>query len=348
MKQTFKFLTLLIVISILSAGTTTIAAEKVEKYHKAWLTSNVQTLDISSKFGEIKINNEVGDSVTIDVTVTVEAANEKSTYELLEKIEVAFSKNGSTAKALTTIANDFKSQKKFSIDYTVNIPSDKNLKITNKYGNTIINQLNANGDFDIKYGNLTASELSAPGNEYINILLSYGNSNIGLASNIKAVINYSPINIGQVNKLQFESKYSVINAEEAGYVIANSKYDKLNFEELKSLEATTKYSHISIEELSKSLKIESGYGSIKVAEIHPDFEFVSITNSYGQISLGLEGASYSIDANCEYCGISYPEDNYSGDKIKEKHTQILKGKVGSDGSSSVMLKSRYGEIKLKN
>jgi hypothetical protein len=340
----FKLITALFVICILSAGKTTVAEEKTKEFYESWATSSIQSLEISNKFGEIRVTNERTDSVSIAVTVTVEARDEKRADDLLDKIDVEIKKSGSVAQALTTIANNFKSQSKFSIDYVVSIPSDKNLKISNKYGNTVVNQLTGNGDFDIQYGNFSANELTGTS---MKIDLAYGNTNVSSASDLDVIVKYSGMTLGEIGNLNLDSKYSAVDVEEGKSIEIISKYDKFNFEEVESVKATTKYSHLRIDELAKSLTIEAGYGGVKVAEVAPDFESISITNSYGQISLGLE-ADYTVDAKCEYCGISYPEDEFSGDRMKERNTRTIKGKVGSGNGGKIYIRSRYGEIKLRD
>ena len=344
--KTFKLLAALFVLSLVNAGWAN-AEEKTKEFHQAWAVSDVSTLEISNKFGEIKVNNDGGSQITIDVKVTVEGANEKRTDELLDLIEVNFSKSGSTAKAETEIKSDFKSQKKFSIDYVVNIPSDKNLVLENKYGNTIVNKLTGNGDFEIKYGNFTASELLTPASGNLSVDLAYGNATIGKATDINVNVSYSPMTIDELNNLKLESKYSSLEVGEAAKMVIDSKYDKFNFGKVESVEADFKYSNMKIDQVSKNLKIESGYGGVKVQEVVAGFESISITNSYGQIALGLGDASYSIDANCDYCGIDYPEEEFSGDRIKENNSRTIKGKVGTGSGGKVYIRSRYGEIKLK-
>lgn len=344
MKRVFKLVVAIFVVGVLTAGTTTFAEEKTKEYHQTWVATSIQNLEITNKFGEVKVVNKGGSEITIDVIVTVEARNEKKADDLLAKIKVEFRKSGSTVKAATSIANNFKSQREFSIDYVVNIPSGKNLKISNKYGNTIVNSVTGNAYFDIQYGNFSANELTG---EKVKIALAYGNADIVSGGNIEAQVKYSPISFGEIKNLKIESKYSDITIEQGKDIQIESKYDKLDFEEVESVTASTKYSHLRIDELAKSLKIETGYGSVKVDQVAPDFEFISITNSYGQISLGLDDASYSVDANCKYCGISYPEDEFAGDRIKENNERMIKGKIGTGSGGKVMVRSQYGDIKLR-
>ncbi len=343
MKTMIKITSLLILVILIGSGKTTLAVEKTKKYHESWSASSVETLDISNKFGEVKFTNDGGSEITIDVLVTVDASSESKANELLEKIDVKFSKSGNVVKAVTSIENNFKSQRSFSIDYTVNVPSEKNLRVSNKYGNVVVNRLTGNGEFDIQYGNITAVSLKGASTR---LNLAYGKGNISESGNMETDISYSNITFGETGDMRLNSKYSTVDLDKAKNIQTESRYDKFNFGEIVSLTADTKYSQVRIESLAKSLLITSGYGGVRVDKIAPDFDSVDITNSYGQISLGLGGSSYTVDARCDYCGISYPQERYKGNRIKENTSIQLQGKIGNAGGGNVVVKSRYGEIKL--
>ncbi len=345
MKSKCKFFVLLLVLGVLTTGIKAFAAEKTKEYHEKWPTSGIQALEVINKFGEVKVNNAGGSDVTIDVVVTVEAMSESRVNEILGQINVSFGKTGGTVKAETKIDNDFRGRQKFSIDYTINIPSDKNLKISNKYGNTIVNELNASGDFDIQYGNLTATSLMAPASGSMRVNLSYGKAEISASSDINVEVKYSTMNFGELKNIELLSKYSVVNMDEGKSLKIDSKYDTFNFGEVEALDATIKYSHVKIEELKKELKVVSGYGGISVEEVSDDFKSISVENTYGQIKLGLD-SNYSLDASCNYCGISYPADEFTGNKMNENNTKTVQGKVGKGEGGKVYVRSRYGEIKL--
>jgi len=346
MKLKFKIITVLFLAVFLAAGTSALAEEKTKEYNESWPARSVETLKIDNKFGEVKVTNQGGNNVTIDVVITVDAPNESRADELLSEINVVFSKSGSTVSAETRIDNSFKSRREFSIDYLVNIPTDKNLDISNKYGNTMVNVLNANGTFDIQYGNFTANELNSPANGTMDVSLAYGKADISLSNDLDVEVKYSTMNLGETDDLLLNSKYTVINLGKASTVETESKYDTFNFEEIGSFSGETKYTHIKIDELLQRLNIEAGYGGIRVNRVAKNFDSISITNSYGQISLGLGNASYSVDATCEYCGISYPEDDFTGNRMNENQTRTIKGKVGTGNGGTVVVESRYGQIKL--
>ena len=310
----------------------------------------MQTLKVTNKYGEIKVNNNATDSVTVDVEITVDASSESSADDLLDLININFSKSGSTVSAETDIDSEFRTNREFSIDYTINIPSDKNLNISNKYGNTIINTLNASGDFDIQYGNYIANELNKPGNGHMIINLDYGRgtSEVNSANDLDVNVKYSTMSFGEVNTMHLMSRYSVVNVEKSGNLNIDSRYDTFNFEDAESVTAETRYSHFEINKLKRNLDIDSQYGGIKVDEVPSDFESISVENSYGQIRLGLDdGSNYSLDASCNYCGISFPKNKFSGNSMQENHSQTLQGTVGNNTGGKVYIRSKYGEIKLQ-
>jgi len=346
MKAKFNFLILFFTVACLLTAS---GAEKTKEYHESWAVSEIQALNLINKFGEIKISNNGGNNVTIDVVVTVEASTESRAERLLDQIDVSIRKSGSTLLAETKIDNDFKSQQDFSIDYEVNIPSDRELDISNKFGDTFVNELNARGSFDISYGNFTAVTLKAPLGEDLSISLGYGKATVERLGNAEIEIKYSKMNISEAGNLEVDSKYSVLTVDQLESIDADSKYDIFNFEEVGSVTADTKYTHLEIEELKKALTIESGYGSINVDEVSGGFERIDVTNSYGAVSLGIsDRVSYDLKASCEYCDISYNSANFTGNRMDENHTKKVEGKIGKGPSTAkVTVTSRYGGIKLR-
>ena len=52
MMSKFKLITVLVIISILSAGVTAVAEEKTKEFYESWGVTSIQSLDITNKFGE--------------------------------------------------------------------------------------------------------------------------------------------------------------------------------------------------------------------------------------------------------------------------------------------------------
>ncbi|MGQ7869433.1 hypothetical protein [Sunxiuqinia sp. sy24] len=342
MKLKFKLIILLLGLGILTAQ----AEEYTKKEHTSYLKAQIQAVDVTNKFGTITINDFGGDSVVVDVLITVENANEKKANYLLDQIEIDMRRVGNVLNLTTRIKDDFKTKGNFSIDYTINIPADRDLDVTNKFGNLILNNLSAQGAFNISYGNMTAGYLEAPENSKINLELSYGKADIESVNHLQTEIRYSKLFIGEAKTIGAESRYSGLNVEELGTLVLDSKYDGVNIEKLGSLQANSKYTNYDIEELKQSLVLDTQYGSVRVNEVSDTFEKIDITNSYGGIEIGLDDQDYFIDATCDYCDVNYPESEFVGNREKRDHSFYLQGNIGAETSKKVLIRSRYGGIKL--
>ena len=323
------------------------AEEYTREVHSSYLKSQIQALDISNKFGTITINDFGGDSVVVDAVITVENATEKRAEYLLGQIQVSIRKVGNSLNIETSINEDFKTKENFSIDYTINIPADRDLAVTNKFGNVVLNNLNANGQFNISYGNINTGTLEAPDAKHIKMDIAYGKADIESANRMQAEIKYSKLFLREAKSLNIISKYSGLNISEIGELVLESKYDGVDIEEIKSLKANSKYTNYNIEELGQRLLINTEYGSVRIKEVTADFESIELTNSYGGIEIGLGNKNYFIDASCDYCDIKYPEDKFKGNREKRNNNFYLRGNIGAESNKKVLIKSRYGGIKLR-
>lgn len=343
MKLKFKLLTLLLAISCATvfAGQN----EFTKEHHFAYTKDAVESLKITNKYGQVTISDQGGDSITIDVTVMVEHASENKAEYLLDQIEIDVRKSGSKLIAETEIGTSFKSKQNFKINYNINIPADRALEIINKYGNVVLDELNASGNFTIDYGNITAGNMQAPDGESISLSLAYSKADFQDVNRLGAEIKYSKLYMGASESVILESRYSTIDASKIGNLKFDSRYDGVSIDELGKLKAESKYTNYSIDRLHSDLILDNGYGSVRVESVSSNFNLIDITNNYGGIRLGLGDANYKIDAECDYCGIVYPSEKYVGNRIKDNHNMKLQGNVG-EGGGKIVINSRYGSIKL--
>jgi len=291
----------------------------------------------------VKIKNDGGPTITVDVVVTAEGS-ESRVRKVLDDITVEFDTEGNTAVAETHIADKFSSKGNFSIDYTVNIPAEKNLVIDSKFGNVVIHKLTGKGDLDVAYGNLTANELSGPGTK---LELSFGKADVQVLADAVVNLSYHKLYLGTGAHCKLNSKYSTMNADKMDQLVLESKYDSFNFGEVNSMEGNSKFTNYKIGKLNKRLILDSGYGTVKVDHIPAGFEVIDVESSYAQISLGIEeGAGYQVEAKCDFCNISYPQDNFKGNRMEENTSKSVNGKVGSGTPGKVTVISKYGNIKL--
>jgi len=343
MKSKFNLTIAILLVSTMIVGAA--GAEYAKNIRKAWPKSGVTALKVTNKFGEVKINDMGGDSVTIKVVITIENPTGSKAKELMDLIRIDFQKSGGLVSAETSIDENFKSKQSFRIDYLINIPKDRDLDITNRYGNVIVNELEAKGTFNVNYGNLSAGNLKAPAGSPVIVVVNYGKADIESINAANMEFNYSKLYAGEIGQIALDTKYSTVNLHKTKNLTLDSKYDAINIEEVDNLKSVSKYTNYKIGLLNGSFDLDTGYGSVRISKVDAKFEKINIVNSYGGINIGLNELSYKLKAECSYCDINYPSDRYKGNRIKDGQRFSLDGNVGT-GGGSVSISSRYGGVKL--
>jgi len=342
MKLKYNLIFLLLLSTFLVSATN---AEFTKNIKKGWAKSSVTALKITNKFGEVRINDLGGDSVTIKVLVTIDNKSSGKAKELMDKISVNFDKSGGLVTATTEIEDNFRNNESFSIDYLVNIPKDRELTILNKYGNVILNELDAKGYFEVNYGSMTAGKMKVPAGNPLKIIVNYGKADLESVNEANMEFKYSKLIAGEIGQLTLDSKYSTVNLHKTKNLTLDSKYDGFTIDEIGSLKSISKYTHYKIDLLTENFNLDTGYGSVRINKVDSKFENISITNSYGGISIGMNDLNYKLNADCDYCDVNYPETRYKGNKIRDNHKFSLDGNVGT-GGGKVSITSRYGGVKL--
>lgn len=349
---------LLLLISLFFSSAVLISEEATREFNKEYTAGPNTTLDLSNKYGKVIVETTDQDRITIDVKVTVELPSKERAERLLSYIDVKFSEEGDLIKAQTVIDNKFNftgwggSSRRFSIDYKVNMPSRINFNLSNRYGNSELGPIDGLVRIDIKYGNLTAYNLSRGNEKPINyISLAYGKAEIESAGWIDVVLRYcGNFTVENGQAMLLDSKYSKIEIEEISSIVGESKYDNIQIEKINNLVLDAGYSDIDVGELSKTLKFEGGYGNLAVENIPEGFETIETDSKYIGVKLGIDSdASYELDARLSYGDLKFDESNFQHQRrIVENNSSETAGIVGKESTpvSKVRINSSYGSVRL--
>jgi hypothetical protein len=346
----FFFLSLFLVSLSLSAQ------EISKEFHKEF-TAGTKTLEISNRYGDVMIESWDKDQIVIDVKVTVEMSNKEKAQKFLDLIDVQFSENPNTISAKTIIDDKFNfsgwgDNKRFSIDYTVKMPVGTALTLSNKYGNTDIDELHGFMNLDIKYGNITAGKLTRGNVKPINNLsIAYGKGTIEEVGWLNLTERYvGSMEITKSQAILLDSKYSKLALGQTSSMVGESKYDNIRIENINNLDLENGYTEVNIGELTKKLTYNGSYGSFSIESIPDGFESINLETRYMGVRLGIdESASYQLDARVSYGGLKYNENNFNNQKrIVENNSHEVSGTVGNNEnpSSRVNINSSYGTVRL--
>ena len=342
--KTQKFNMLLITAMLLICYTSA-NAEQVKKVHKSWPAKKVDALTVENKFGNINFINTRDDSVTIDIVVNAEEDGFGSS--LANQIDINFSFENGEVTAETVFSGKFKTKYEFSINYTINIPIDKDLNVTNKFGNVNLSDLKANGKFDVSYGSIFGNALKSPDNENIEIELKYGSATFDSANRLKANIAYSKFRIGSIGVSTINSRFSSFNIDNCDQLLSDSQYDNFYIGTIHSLNTDSKFTDWKIEEISDRGEFDTQYGGVKVKHVAKNFKKIRVENGFGNIRIGIDNnASYLLRSETNFCDVKYPKTS-PRKYFKEGHRTTIEAVIGEGTpNSEVYIESKYGNVDL--
>jgi hypothetical protein len=356
-KSDYKSGALLFIPLLLLSFTLSAQDEVTKEFHKEFTAGVNTTFQINNKYGDVLITSWDKDQIVIDVKVTVEMPNREKAEKLLSYIDIQFSESDNLVSAKTVIDDKFNfsgwgnSSRRFRIDYTVKMPVNTALTLSNRYGNTDINELTGLLNLDVKYGNLTAGKLTRGNIKPLSkLVLAYGKGSIDETGWLDVNLRYcGTTTIDKSQALLIDSKYSKLVLGETSSVVGVTKYDNLRIESINNLVLENGYTEVNIGTLTKKLEYEGSYGSFSVDRIPAGFESIDVETHYMGVKLGIEeNANYNLDARVSYGGLKYNEENFSAQRrIIENNSNEVSGTVGKEGTTSkVTIVASYGTVKL--
>ncbi len=337
------------------------SAEKLNKtFSEEYSTEKGSQVTINNRFGQVNIENWDKNAVSITVEVTVEHNNADKAQKMLDAIKVSIEKVGNEIKAITEIDekafrlssgfNFSSSTKEFSIDYNVKMPKHLNLDLSNKFGDSFINEITGHADIKIKYGNLKANRIFYGSNEPLSSLtLGYGDASIEEVDWMKLEIKYANLSIMKSKALVLISKYSKISVDNTSSLVVESKYDGISIGNISNIVGESGYTNYKIEKLGKKLDITTRYGDVKVQEIAPTLQELNFNGSYASLYAPIPASvSYQIDAKASYGGLTY-NSQARVSRIESNSKVSVNGTVGSNENSNVKVNVsvKYGSANLK-
>ena len=146
-------------------------------------------------------------------------------------ITVKFTETGGNLTAETVFNDEFSSinwkggTNTFSINYNIKMPAYINLDVTNKYGNTVIDEVSGLTNLTVKYGDLTVHKLTRGNVKPLNSLdVAYGKASVDELGWAEINARYcGQFSIDRATALLVDSRYSKISVGEVSSLVADSQ-----------------------------------------------------------------------------------------------------------------------------
>lgn len=347
--KTLKSSLFIIILSAFAALSLQASDEFTKKISKSFDVNKDATLSVKNKFGKVHCENWDKNSISIEVTITVQASNQEKANKYFEKIKVDITGSISLVTAVTSMEDNVfgKGSNEFSIDYMINMPRSVNVDLNNKFGDIILAEVGGTSKINLGYGTIDVKKLTGSAST---IDIEFSDGYIGYIKSADLDLKYSDLKIDEIGDMTAESKFSELNIGKIDVLTLESGYDEDYIGSVRNIDVEADFSDVEIRMVEQTLTANFDYGELKVKEVGKTFKLVDISNSFSDANIGFNPeSSYRISATVKMGDFTYPQDRAKLSVVEMSYTSSkYEGLVGgnSDTQSKVMIDSENSGVTL--
>jgi hypothetical protein len=327
------------------------AQKKTEQVilEKEFSVNENAVLQIDHKYGEVTCRNHPGNTIIVKVSAVYNAKDKAKFEKILDKFDVQVTGD----EFRVSIKSDYREKieingSSLSVDILVFMPESIQLEMNHMFGNANIETLSGKAVIDFSYGQIAIDELLHKEND---VSIGFGKGTIHNIEGGKVTVSYADVEISEASDLQLNSEYSNMGISRIDGFRSVQEGGNLNIGTASVLNLKTKFTGVSIGELTGRMTAAVEYGSIKVEMISKGFSSVSLSSDFATGTLTFaDGSDFDLEAEMNFCSLSYPEETTFTEKISSAMKSTYKGTFGNieTADALVSIKSNYGGVTIKS
>ena len=342
--------------------------EFIKTLNREFTTNANGMTALYNKYGTVNVKSWNKNSVKIDISIIVNANNQRDADRMFDRIQVNFTNTFGYVKAETMISEDKNGWwpngncQDFKINYEVWMPIGNQLDLKNRYGNSVVGDLNGKLTAEIKYGDLRTEVISNDAD----LNIGYGKATLTRVANLTGQVSYGGLIITEARDVQLDSKYSEVKVERANTLRITSKYDDFTLGTVDDLRLQTKYANVRLQAarlayvtaqytdvkigaLSEVADADLTYGSLQVAMLNKGFTGVNVVGKYTDVEISMErGTASRFDVVGNYADLHMLAGMVVRTHQKSDNHESKEGYIG-DANARGLVKARlnYGDLRVK-
>ncbi len=247
--------------------------EKSRQINRSFPVSNETEVEISNKYGNVHVVPWDKDSVRFEINILVKGTKQAKVDKTYSLIDIDFESTKYYVIAKTVFQgnsfwNDvtdigssfFGSNTKTRIDYTIYLPDNIELKLSDKYGNIYMDDYRGVLTVNLSNGDFKAHDLTGR----TTIQTEFGNSDVRKIINGKLNINYGEFYLEEGGLLNITSKSSEFYLTNVEEIEMSSKRDKFIINSLGKLRGNAYFSRVELDLIGEAFDFSSKYGDLKI------------------------------------------------------------------------------------
>ncbi|MEX0287866.1 MAG: hypothetical protein AB3N14_02045 [Flavobacteriaceae bacterium] len=351
------------IVLVLFSAQLSIAQERASKtVEKSFPLPDSGELIIENKYGNISLKGWDQDEVSVKIDIKVNHRKYDTAKELLGRINPEIKSSSNYVSIVSKIANkntgwfadffnrnnpiDF-DRSRVQIDYEIFLPRNAQLKVTNRFGDVLIDSWRGTLNALIEHGDLWINEdlnkvdvilkfgkLRARNLEYASLNLKNGSLDMQNSKSLRLSTDGTELKIGLVNSLEIYSNKDDISIDEVGTIYGNLKFTTL-----------------SLERLSQEADLTMKIADFRVWQISSADAELMIEQESSDINLTVTDFSHRFEATLEQGVVRLPKafENVDSRLLdKGKKLREINATYGSERSGLIIIKGIKGIVTLND
>jgi hypothetical protein len=314
-------------------------------YNEKYVVDKGASLVIDNKFGDIQCQAWDESSVSVNVTVKVDASSQEKADKVFDKIDITLSGSRSKVEGKTTIGNI--SNANYSIDYEIRMPRWIDLDLDNQFGNIYLDETDGSAKINLEYGDMEANSFNGTNTD---LTIKFSNVETGYIKNGNVHIEYSELDSKGADNLKLYSRFSELSIDKIASLNLDSQYDELKIGSAGQIISVSRFSGLKFDKINGDFDFDLDYGDLEAKYISAAFKIGKVRNSFAEVSLGFDPkASMNINAEMEFGELSYPKSGTSVNHETSGYTtNIYKGRIGASSSpaSELTVDSKNADVDI--
>lgn len=307
----------------------------------------IKLLELKNQHGNITIEGWDEENIEIHTLINVNSPGPNGAEEVLDFISIQRAQRGEKLIFRTQFDEEFFSNYPFNIDYHIKLPSRLNLKIKNKLGDIIIQNINGQISLDQSYGHLHL--LQSDNLIHHELKLDFIEALIESTNSVNATFSNCTFNADSLKRLKAESEYSMLTVSNSKTSEIKSFTDRV---QLNNCDSAT----IQGKQIIAQCKSLTGFG---LFEINSGLLNIDLETSIKQLTISNENVntnikvpdslSYHLNGEITSGNFSHPKAS-SLQLFKEYDKLSFSGKIGNDEvvTSEFILFNEHSDLNIQN
>ncbi|WP_425236955.1 hypothetical protein [Ulvibacterium sp.] len=353
-----------VLMLLMICGHHALAQEKVSKQlSESYEMTNSGELYLENKYGDVTVTGWDRDNVSITVDITVTHRKKENAKNLLDRIslntreienfitvtsEIAEKSTGFFAKYFNK-ANPFDfDRSNVQIDYTIQLPSNAELDITNKFGDIIIGDWSGKLKANVEHGDVWI-------NKDINnadVVLKYGKLRTKTVNYGNIRIKNGSLDVEESRDLRINSSGTDIEIDRVSSLEIYSSKDEITIEEVGAVHGDLRFTNMQLNNVDEQINLTMKIADFRVSKVQNPDAVIVIDQESSEVSLTISDFSFKFDATLEEGLLRLPKSFKNvetkmlnkGQRIREitaTYGKGLSGEISITGIKGVILLKEF-------